>query len=75
MPARANLTFADVAGLVVAAPPAAYILDPVNAVGPGAPREIGTNVAYGFNWMFGDTATNYLNGFIVDNYHVTVATR
>lgn len=70
-----SLVFADVADLVIAAPPAAYILNPANSVGTGAPREFGTNVAYGYNWMFGDTATNYVsggNGFIVDNYYVTV---
>ncbi|MBK7672613.1 MAG: hypothetical protein IPJ24_14695 [bacterium] len=71
-----SLTFADVAGLIVAAPSAAYILNPVNAVGSGAPREFGTNVAYGFNWMFGDTAANYVDnngdGFVVGNYYVTV---
>lgn len=67
-----SLVFADVADLVIAAPPAAYILDPLNAVGSGAPRELGTNVAYGYNWMFGDTMANYLSGFIVGNYYVTV---
>lgn len=56
------LTFADVAGLTVAAPSEAYITNPANAVGSGAPRELGTNVAYGFNWVFGDTLSNYVSG-------------
>jgi hypothetical protein len=64
------LTFADVASLQVAAPSAAYITDPLNAVGSGAPRELGTNVAYGFNWVFGDTLSNYVSGmegYVVSN--------
>lgn len=56
------LTFADVAGLTVLAPDAAYIMDGTNAVGSGAPRELGSNAAYGFNWVFGDTLTNYVSG-------------
>jgi hypothetical protein len=56
------LTFADVSSLAVAAPSAGYITDPLNAVGSGAPRELGTNVAYGFNWVFGDTLSNYVSG-------------
>lgn len=70
-----GLVFADVAGLIVMPPPAAYITNPANGVGTGAPREFGTNVAYGYNWMFGDTAANYVsggNGFIVGNYYVIV---
>ena len=56
------LTFADVAGLTIAAPSAAYITNGANAVGSGAPRELGTNDAYGFNWIFGDTLSNYVSG-------------
>ena len=57
-----QLTFGDVASLVVEAPSAAYIATPANAVGSGAPDEIGTNAALGFNWIFGDTLTNYVSG-------------
>lgn len=70
-----SLVFGDVADLIISPPPAAYITNPANGVGTGAPRELGTNVAYGYNWMFGDTAANYVsggNGFIVGNYYVTV---
>jgi hypothetical protein len=56
------LTFADVASLTIAPPPASYITTPANAVGTGAPDELGTNVAYGFNWVFGDTLSNYVSG-------------
>jgi hypothetical protein len=62
------LTFADVASLVIAAPSAAYIANPANAVGSGAPDEIVTNAALGFNWIFGDTLSNYvagMEGFVV----------
>jgi hypothetical protein len=68
------LTFADVASLTVAAPSAAYITDPLNAVGSGAPRELGTNAAYGFNWVFGDTLSNYVSGmegYVVSNAMAT----
>lgn len=57
-----TLTFADVAGLTIEAPSAAYIANVANAVGSGAPRELGTNAAYGFNWIFGDSLSNYVSG-------------
>ena len=56
------LTFADVAGLTIEAPPASYITNPLNGVGSGAPDELSTNTAYGFNWVFGDTLSNYVSG-------------
>jgi hypothetical protein len=56
-----QLTFADVAGLTILPPSPAYITGP-NNVGSGAPRELGTNTAYGFNWVFGDTLSNYVSG-------------
>jgi len=59
---KTSLTFADVANLVIAPPPAEYITNPDNGVGSGAPRVLGTNVAYGTNWVFGDTLSNYVSG-------------
>ena len=56
-----DLTFADVASLTIAAPPVAYV-DASTAIGGGAPDVLGTNVAYGFNWVFGDTLANYVSG-------------
>ena len=56
-----NLTFNDVAGLQIAAPPADY-LAAGNGTGSGAPDELDTNIAYGFNWVFGDTQANYVSG-------------
>jgi len=56
------LTFADVASLEIAPPPASYIANAANGVGSGAPDELGTNTAYGFNWVFGDTLSNYVSG-------------
>jgi hypothetical protein len=64
------LTFGDVASLVIEAPDAAYITNGANAVGSGAPDELGTNVALGFNWIFGDTLANYqsgMQGYVVGN--------
>lgn len=63
-----NLTFADVAGLTIGAPNAAYIAANPGTIGTGAPRELGSNVAYSFNWVFGDTLANYVNdqeGYVV----------
>ncbi len=71
------LTFEDVAGLVIAPPSPAYIQDVANGVGGGAPDVLGTDVAYGYTWVFGDTAANYVSGgdgFIVNNYSATKAT-
>lgn len=56
------LTFADIATLEIAPPPASYIQNVANGVGSGAPDELGTDVAYGFNWVFGDTLSNYVSG-------------
>jgi hypothetical protein len=55
-------TFANLASLQIAPPPASYIQNGANAVGPGAPDVLGTEVAYGFNWVFGDTLSNYVSG-------------
>lgn len=65
------LTFSDVASLKIGAPTMDYILDPINAVGTGAPREFGTNTAYGFNWVFGDSLSNYVSG--MEGYVVSFA--
>jgi hypothetical protein len=70
------LTFADVASLEIAPPPASYITTPANAVGSGAPDVLGTNVAYGFNWVFGDTLSNYVSGqegYVVSNFSASAA--
>jgi hypothetical protein len=69
------LTFEDVAMLIIEPPSAAYISNPANGVGSGAPDVLGTNEAFGFNWIFGDTAANYVTGtgegFVVDGYTAT----
>jgi hypothetical protein len=42
-------------------------------LGSGAPRELGTNKAYGVNWVFGDTLSNYVSGqdgYVVRNAKV-----
>lgn len=55
-----SLTFADLASLIIGPPaPTDY---PVPGVGAGAPDELGTNIARGFNWVFGDTLSNYVSG-------------
>ena len=68
-----DLTFEDVSSLIIEAPSVAYIAAG-NGVGTGAPDELGTNIAYGFNWVFGDTLANYVTigeGYIVANPIVT----
>ncbi len=68
------LTFNDVANLIIAPPSIAYIQDPANGVGSGAPDVLGTDVAYGYTWVFGDTSSNYVSGgdgFIVNGYSAT----
>lgn len=65
-----GLTFADLAGFMIQAPTVAELTAGWAGLGSGAPRELGTNVAYGVNWVFGDTLSNYVTGepgYIVAN--------
>lgn len=65
-----GLTFADLAGFTIKAPTIAELTLGWSGLGTGAPREFGTNVAYGVNWVFGDTLSNYVSGdpgYIVGN--------
>lgn len=65
-----GLTFADLAGFQIKAPSVAELAGGWAGLGSGAPREFGTNVAYGVNWVFGDTLANYVSGedgYIVGN--------
>jgi hypothetical protein len=65
-----GLTFADLAGFQIQAPTIAELTIGWAGLGSGAPRELGTNIAYGVNWVFGDTLSNYVSGqdgYIVDN--------
>jgi len=57
-----GLTFADLANYTIQAPSVAELTTGWAGLGTGAPRELGTNVAYGFNWVFGDTLSNYVAG-------------
>jgi MYXO-CTERM domain-containing protein len=65
------LTFANLATLEIAPPPPSYITNAANEVGSGAPDVLGTNVAYGFNWVFGDTLSNYVSGPTAEGYVVS----
>ena len=66
-----GLLFADLAAFTIKAPSAAELSIGWAGLGGGAPRELGTNDAYAFNWIFGDTLSNYVSGetegFVVDN--------
>ena len=57
-----SLTFGDLLSLQIANPDVSYIQNAANGVGTGAPDELGSNIAYGFNWVFGDTLSNYVSG-------------
>lgn len=57
-----GLTFQDISHLLIQAPSVAELNTGWTGLGTGAPRELGTNVAYGFNWVFGDTLSNYVSG-------------
>jgi hypothetical protein len=68
--AGVGLTFADLGSFVVQAPTVAQLTAGWAGLGSGAPRKLGTNEAYGANWVFGDTLSNYVSGdpgYIVDN--------
>ncbi|HEX2950436.1 MAG TPA: PEP-CTERM sorting domain-containing protein [Armatimonadota bacterium] len=60
--AGVGLKFQDIADFVIQAPTVAELTTGWTGLGGGAPREYGTNVAYGFNWVFGDTLSNYVSG-------------
>lgn len=66
-----GLTFADLAAFLIQAPTVAEVTAGWTGLGTGAPREQGTNIAYGVNWVFGDTLTNYVSG--QDGYQVSNA--
>jgi hypothetical protein len=57
-----GLTFADLANFRIQAPTVAQLANGWSGLGTGAPRELGTNKAYGVNWIFGETLSNYVSG-------------
>lgn len=71
-----GLTFSDLAGFTILAPTVAQLNMGWAGLGSGAPRELGTNVAYGVNWVFGDTLSNYVSGdegYVVSGASVTAS--
>jgi hypothetical protein len=61
-----HFTFNDFAGYTIATPTSHW-------GGTGAPDVLGASpyTAYGVNWVFGDTQSNYLGGYLVSNPTVT----
>lgn len=55
-------TFSQFAGYTIQAPTVAELTAGWTGLSTGAPRTLGTNQAYGFNWVFGDTLSNYVSG-------------
>ena len=71
-----GLTFAQLAGFTIQAPTVAQLTAGWTGLGTGAPRELGTNMAYGVNWIFGDTLSNYVSGqdgYVVSDARVAAA--
>ena len=69
-----GLTFADLAAFAIMPPSVLELTTGWAGLGTGAPRELGTNIAYGVNWVFGDTLSNYVSGddgYIVANASVS----
>ena len=59
-------TMAQVANFQIVAPPSSWVVSGnSNGVGGGAPRELGTDTTFGFNWIFGQGsgANNGYNGY------------
>jgi hypothetical protein len=61
-PSGTTFTFSDFADYTIATPTAHW-------GGTGAPDDINasTYTAYGINWVFGDTQSNYVGGYLVSN--------
>ena len=71
--AGTSYTMAQVANFQIVAPPSSWVASGnSNGVGGGAPRELGTDTTFGFNWIFGQggSADNGYNGY---NYTVSGA--
>jgi len=67
-------TFADFVGFEIKAPSVAELTAGWTGLGSGAPRELSTKIAYGVNWVFGDTLSNYVSGsegYVVANASVS----
>jgi hypothetical protein len=69
-----TFTFSDFANFVIQAPTSTELGLGWAGLGTGAPREFGSNAAYGVNWIFGDSLTNYVSGnegYVVANASVS----
>ena len=56
-----GLTFADLANYTILSPTASQLSTGWAGLTTGAPRDASNN-AYGVNWVFGDTMSNYVSG-------------
>ena len=64
-------TMAQVANFQIVAPPSSWVVSGnSNGVGGGAPRELGTDTTFGFNWIFGQSSSSN-NGY--NGYDYTVS--
>ncbi len=62
LPVGPTYTFSEFADYTIATPASHW-------GGTGAPDDLeaGSYTAYGFNWVFGDTQDNYVDGYLVSN--------
>ena len=64
-------TMAQVANFQIVAPPSSWVASGnFNGVGGAAPRELGTDTTFGFNWIFGQSSSSN-NGY--NGYDYTVS--
>ena len=73
--AGTNYTMAQVANFQIVAPPSSWVASGNgNGVGNGAPRQLGTDTTFGFNWIFGQggSSNNGYNGYSYDVSGVSV---
>ncbi len=62
----AAVTIADIGHLTIKPPTPSEFAAGLPGVGSGAPRELDTDIAFGFTLVFGDTQSNYIGGYQID---------
>ena len=69
--AGTSYTMAQVANFQIVAPPSSWVVSGnTNGVGGAAPRQLGTDTTFGFNWIFGQGSSDN-NGY--NGYDYTVS--
>ena len=74
-PTGGSYSIAQVANFQIVAPPSSWVVSGnTNGVGGAAPRQLGTDTTFGFNWIFGQGSSNNhgYNGYSYDVSGVSV---